>query len=191
MTTDAAQTQLSRHKNWAEAARLLHELLVYGKASTSLQRAEQMFGTTLSGSSQVHALAGGATAQVSSGTSLTPDPDFPLVGSAGISGHRTVAKEVTTDPPESASTPSSTSSPRPTATATATPVAASWPRAETDMQTSTMNAPLEPEPEAGPVFEPLERIGEHRFMEGFGSGQFFLAPEGYERAIEDWWELGL
>lgn len=36
---------------------------------------------------------------------MTPDPDFPLVGSAGISGHKTVAKEVVAYPPESVSTP--------------------------------------------------------------------------------------
>lgn len=36
---------------------------------------------------------------------MTPDPNFPLVGSAGITGHRTVAKEIYTHPPETVTTP--------------------------------------------------------------------------------------
>ncbi|BCS20391.1 fungal specific transcription factor domain-containing protein [Aspergillus puulaauensis] len=77
---------------WTTNAQLLWELLVYDRASRS-PLPSQLLGSTLSDSS------GRLTAR------MTPDPNFPLVGSAGITGHKTVAKEIYTHPPETVTTP--------------------------------------------------------------------------------------
>ncbi|KAL3459429.1 hypothetical protein BJX64DRAFT_301280 [Aspergillus heterothallicus] len=77
---------------WTTNAQLLWELLVYDRASRSPLPSPTL-GTTLSDSS------GRLTAR------MTPDPNFPLVGSAGITGHKTVAKEIYTHPPETVATP--------------------------------------------------------------------------------------
>ncbi|KAE8163821.1 putative Zn(II)2Cys6 transcription factor [Aspergillus tamarii] len=81
-------------QSWSNNAKLLWELLVYDRASSS-QSSGDFFGATLSDPNAKH----------TSSRFMTPDPDFPLVGSAGISGHKTVAKEVVAYPPESVSTP--------------------------------------------------------------------------------------
>lgn len=39
---------------------------------------------------------------------MTPDAEFPLVGSAGISGHQTVAKDLDAYPPDLVTTPPAT-----------------------------------------------------------------------------------
>ncbi|KAL2847672.1 hypothetical protein BJX68DRAFT_109271 [Aspergillus pseudodeflectus] len=77
---------------WTTNAQLLWELLVYDRASRS-PLPSSILGATLSDSS------GRPTAR------MTPDPNFPLVGSAGITGHKTVAKEIYTHPPETVTTP--------------------------------------------------------------------------------------
>ncbi|KAL2819810.1 hypothetical protein BJX63DRAFT_445354 [Aspergillus granulosus] len=77
---------------WTTNAQLLWELLVYDRASRS-PSPSPILGTTLSDSSER------LTAR------MTPDPNFPLVGSAGITGHKTVAKEIYTHPPETVTTP--------------------------------------------------------------------------------------
>ncbi|OJI98760.1 hypothetical protein ASPVEDRAFT_50386 [Aspergillus versicolor CBS 583.65] len=77
---------------WTTNAQLLWELLVYDRASR-YPLPSQLLGSTLSDSS------GRLTAR------MTPDPNFPLVGSAGITGHKTVAKEIYTHPPETVTTP--------------------------------------------------------------------------------------
>ncbi|EIT77004.1 hypothetical protein AO1008_10762 [Aspergillus oryzae 100-8] len=81
-------------QSWSNNAKLLWELLVYDRASSS-QSSNDFFGATLSDPNARHTAS----------RFMTPDPDFPLVGSAGISGHKTVAKEVVAYPPESVSTP--------------------------------------------------------------------------------------
>ncbi|KAL4784415.1 hypothetical protein BJX76DRAFT_219457 [Aspergillus varians] len=77
---------------WTTNAHLLWEILVYDRASRS-PLPSQLLGATLSDYS------GRLTAR------MTPDPNFPLVGSAGITGHKTVAKEIYTHPPETVTTP--------------------------------------------------------------------------------------
>ncbi|KAI9375493.1 hypothetical protein BJX61DRAFT_129432 [Aspergillus egyptiacus] len=77
---------------WATNAQLLCEILVYDRASRS-HLPNRLLGATLSDSSARQ------TAR------MTPDPNFPLVGSAGITGHKTVAKEIYTHPPETVTTP--------------------------------------------------------------------------------------
>ncbi|KAL5341148.1 hypothetical protein BJX70DRAFT_76028 [Aspergillus crustosus] len=77
---------------WTTNAQLLWELLVYDRASRS-PLPSQLLSKTLSDSS------GRLAAR------MTPDPNFPLVGSAGITGHKTVAKEIYTHPPETVTTP--------------------------------------------------------------------------------------
>ncbi|KAE8361097.1 hypothetical protein BDV27DRAFT_167208 [Aspergillus caelatus] len=81
-------------QSWSNNAKLLWELLVYDRASSS-QSTGDFLGATLSDPNAKHTAS----------SFMTPDPDFPLVGSAGISGHKTVAKEVVAYPPESVSTP--------------------------------------------------------------------------------------
>ncbi|KAL6235851.1 hypothetical protein BDW75DRAFT_128871 [Aspergillus navahoensis] len=77
---------------WTTNAQLLWELLVYDRASRS-PSPSQLLGASLSDS---------CTRQTAR---MTPDPNFPLVGSAGITGHKTVAKEIYTHPPETVTTP--------------------------------------------------------------------------------------
>ncbi|KNG89054.1 hypothetical protein ANOM_002928 [Aspergillus nomiae NRRL 13137] len=89
-------------QSWSNNAKLLWELLVYDRASSS-QSSNDFFGTTLSDPNAKH----------TDSRFMTPDPDFPLVGSAGISGHKTVAKEVVAYPPESVSTPPASFTSRP------------------------------------------------------------------------------
>ncbi|KKK18461.1 hypothetical protein P175DRAFT_0428866 [Aspergillus ochraceoroseus IBT 24754] len=89
----AGDPQASRSRQaWTTNAQLLWELLVYDSASRT-PLPTHLFGTTLSDSS------GRLNAR------MTPDPNFPLVGSAGISGHKSVAKEIFTYPPETITTP--------------------------------------------------------------------------------------
>ncbi|KAF9883293.1 hypothetical protein FE257_003784 [Aspergillus nanangensis] len=83
-------------QSWATSARLLWELLIYDHASKPPSLPEGLFGLSLSDPQSGNPVEERV---------MTPDPDFPLVGSAGISGHKTVAKEVVMYPPESVSTP--------------------------------------------------------------------------------------
>lgn len=144
-TTQFSQT---RDKN----AGLLWELLVYDSASNSSHpHHDGMFGATMFDHRNKQATS----------ARLTPDPGFPLVGSAGISGHKTVAKEVSTYPPDSVLTP---------------PPSAPDPPMQEINRTSASNA------------EPFGWIGDP-LVDGMATDQLFLAPEDYGRTIEDWWEF--
>ncbi|KAL2815223.1 hypothetical protein BDW59DRAFT_166896 [Aspergillus cavernicola] len=71
---------------WSVNVHLLWDILI---ATPPKQTATDIFGPGLAKDSALHA------------DSSTPDPEFELIGSAGISGHRTVAKNlVTYYPPE-------------------------------------------------------------------------------------------
>lgn len=139
-------------QNHDQNASLLRELLVYECAGNpSHLRQDSMFGATMFD----HRINKAASAR------LTPDPGFPLVGSAGISGHKTVANEVSTYPPDSVSTP---------------PPAPDPPMQGVNRTTAS-------------TAQPFELIGD-AMVDGMVADQLFLAPEDYGRTIEDWWEFG-
>lgn len=87
----AGATPNSRQK-WTVNLQLLWKILVYAHASKAPSPASDIFGPELAKDSIAY-----------SGMSSTSDiaePDFALIGTAGISGHKTVASECVTYPPE-------------------------------------------------------------------------------------------
>lgn len=89
--TSTEGTPNSRQK-WSVNLQLLWKILVYSHASKAPSPAGDIFGPELAKDSIAY-----------SGVSTTGDiaePDFALIGSAGISGHKTVAQECVTYPPE-------------------------------------------------------------------------------------------
>lgn len=89
--TGTGATPNSRQK-WSVNLQLLWKVLVYSHASKAPGPAGDIFGPELAKDSIAY-----------SGTSSTNDiaePDFALIGSAGISGHKTVVPECVTYPPE-------------------------------------------------------------------------------------------
>lgn len=89
--TGTGATPNSRQK-WSVNLQLLWKILVYSHASKAPTPAGDIFGPELAKDSIAY-----------SGISSTTDiaePDFALIGSAGISGHKTVVPECVTYPPE-------------------------------------------------------------------------------------------
>ncbi|PLB38272.1 Zn(II)2Cys6 transcription factor [Aspergillus candidus] len=86
------------NRTWSIDAPLLWELLVYDHASQSPSSTGTLFGRTLLNPSTRPAAS----------RMMTPDAEFPLVGSAGISGHQTVARDLDAYPPDLVTTPPAT-----------------------------------------------------------------------------------
>lgn len=91
--TDAStpKTGSNHRQKWSVNLQLLRNILVYSQASKSSDPASDMFGPELVKDN----IASGA-----SSAGVIADPGFSLIGSAGISGHKTVAAECVTYPPE-------------------------------------------------------------------------------------------
>ena len=91
--TDASspKTGSNHRQKWSVNLQLLRNILVYSQASKSSDPAGDIFGPELVNDN----IASGA-----SSAGVIADPDFSLIGSAGISGHKTVAAECVTYPPE-------------------------------------------------------------------------------------------
>lgn len=89
--TGTEGTPNSRQR-WSVNLQLLCKILVYSHASKAPSPVGDIFGPELAKDSIAY-----------SGVSTTGDiaePDFELIGSVGISGHKTVAPECVTYPPE-------------------------------------------------------------------------------------------
>ncbi|KAJ5292959.1 uncharacterized protein N7443_008912 [Penicillium atrosanguineum] len=93
LMTDAStpKTGSNHRQKWSVNLQLLRNILVYSQASKSSNPAGDIFGPELVRDS----IASGA-----SSAGIIADPGFSLIGSAGISGHKTVAAECVTYPPE-------------------------------------------------------------------------------------------
>lgn len=91
MTDTSTPTGPKYRRKWSVNLQLLQKILVYSQASKSSNPEGDIFGTELAKDSN-------ASAGIPSG--VIADPDFSLIGSAGISGHNTVASECVTYPPE-------------------------------------------------------------------------------------------
>lgn len=83
--------QITRQK-WSINLQLLWKILVYPHASQNPNVSEDIFGPTLAKATQSNSGMPQANSMA--------EPDFALIGSAGISGHKTVAPECVTYPPE-------------------------------------------------------------------------------------------
>ncbi|KAJ5225861.1 hypothetical protein N7468_007086 [Penicillium chermesinum] len=81
----------SPRRRWSINLQLLWKVLVYQHASQNTNGSDDIFGQKLT-----EHIVNPNISQVNS----ISDPDFALVGSAGISGHKTVAAECVTYPPE-------------------------------------------------------------------------------------------
>jgi hypothetical protein len=91
--TDASTPRTDHRQKWSVNLQLLRKILVYSHASRASDPASDIFGPEL---------AKDSIASSSSSAGIIADPDFSLIGSAGISGHKTVASECVTYPPEQA-----------------------------------------------------------------------------------------
>jgi hypothetical protein len=91
MTDMSTPTGPNSRQKWSVNLQLLRKILAYSQASKSSQPAGDIFGPELVKDSI-------ASSDTSAG--VIADPDFSLIGSAGISGHKTVAAECVTYPPE-------------------------------------------------------------------------------------------
>ncbi|CAG8947065.1 unnamed protein product [Penicillium salamii] len=93
LTTDGGAPAASHpHQKWSVNLQLLWKILVYAHASNTSDAAGDIFGPELAKDSVGHSgdhSAGAIT-----------ERDFSLFGSAGISGHTTVASECVTYPPD-------------------------------------------------------------------------------------------
>jgi hypothetical protein len=90
MTDTTAHPQ--SHQNWSVNLQLLWKILIYAHASNTSDPTTDIFGPELAKDSA------GYSADLSAGT--ITERDFALIGSAGMSGHKTVAAECVTYPPE-------------------------------------------------------------------------------------------
>lgn len=97
MTDNTTEGGTHSRQRWSVNLQLLWKILVYAHASNTSDPASDIFGPELAKDSI--GFAGGPPAGV------IPDRDFSLIGSAGISGHKTVAPECVTYPPEQAEDP--------------------------------------------------------------------------------------
>ncbi|KAJ6062991.1 hypothetical protein N7499_011850 [Penicillium canescens] len=97
MTGNGAPGESKQRQMWSVNLQLLWKILVYAHASKSSDSGSDIFGPELSkdsvGSSGDHTVG-----------DIT-ERDFTLIGSAGISGHKTVAAECVTYPPEQTEDP--------------------------------------------------------------------------------------
>lgn len=78
-------------RQWLYNISLLSQILECNNASQAYNPSGDIFGPEL---------ARDRAAYVSTTASITPDPDFTFIGVPGISGHKTVAKEAVTYPPD-------------------------------------------------------------------------------------------
>jgi hypothetical protein len=92
MTDTIAQGAPQSRQKWSVNLQLLWKILVYAHASNTSDPTTDIFGPELVKDSV------GYSADPSAGT--ITERDFALIGSAGISGHKTVASECVTYPPE-------------------------------------------------------------------------------------------
>ena len=91
MTDMSTSTGPNYRQKWSVNLQLLQKILVYSQASKSSNPEDDIFGAEL---------AKDSNASSSMPSRIITDPDFSLIGSAGISGHNTVASECVTYPPE-------------------------------------------------------------------------------------------
>lgn len=94
LMTDAGASGPNSSQKWSVNLQLLWKILVYAQSSKSSTAAEDMFGPGLAKESM-------GSSSMSSAAVIT-ERDFSLIGSAGIAGHKTVATECVTYPPEQA-----------------------------------------------------------------------------------------
>jgi hypothetical protein len=85
------------HQKWSVNLQLLWKILVYAHASNTSDPTTDIFGPELSKDSVGYS---GDPSAI-----LITERDFALIGSAGISGHKTVAPECVTYPPEQTEEP--------------------------------------------------------------------------------------
>lgn len=97
MTDTIAQGAPHSRQKWSVNLQLLWKILVYAHASNASDPTTDIFGPELSKDSVAY------SGDPSAGT--ITERDFALIGSAGISGHKTVASECVTYPPEQTEDP--------------------------------------------------------------------------------------
>ncbi|KUM56216.1 hypothetical protein ACN42_g11006 [Penicillium freii] len=102
MTGNITQGGTNSRQKWSVNLQLLWKILVYAHASNISDPASDIFGPELAKDSV------GCSGDPSAGA--ITDRDFTLIGSAGISGHKTVAPECVTYPPEQTEDPIQTPS---------------------------------------------------------------------------------
>lgn len=92
MFTEPGAADSHASPKWSVNFQLLWKILVYAHASKSADHSNDIFGPILGKDSL------GSSGMNSAG--VIAEPDFALIGSAGLSGHKTVASECVTYPPE-------------------------------------------------------------------------------------------
>ena len=92
VTDTAAPSGPHSRQRWSVNLQLLWKILAYHYSSKSSNPDEDIFGPSLA----KHSVANSG---ITSAGAIA-DPDFTLIGSAGLSGHKTVASECVTYPPE-------------------------------------------------------------------------------------------
>ncbi|KAJ5773224.1 transcriptional regulator family: Fungal Specific TF [Penicillium paradoxum] len=92
MTDNSTPGGTNSRQKWSVNLQLLWKILVYAHASNTSDPASDIFGPELAKDSV------GFSGEPPAGA--IPERDFSLIGSAGISGHKTVAPECVTYPPE-------------------------------------------------------------------------------------------
>ncbi|CAG8017984.1 unnamed protein product [Penicillium nalgiovense] len=102
MTDNIAPGRSNSRQKWSVNLQLLWKILVYSHASNLTDPASDIFGPELAKDSV------GCSGDPSAGD--ITERDFALIGSAGISGHKTVAPECVTYPPEQTEDPIETPS---------------------------------------------------------------------------------
>ncbi|CEO60779.1 hypothetical protein PMG11_05319 [Penicillium brasilianum] len=86
------ETTPNKRQKWSVNLQLLWKVLVYSHASKAPSPGGDIFGPELAKDSIAYSGI--------SSTNEISEPDFALIGSAGISGHKTVVPECVTYPPE-------------------------------------------------------------------------------------------
>ncbi|KAH8702354.1 hypothetical protein BGW36DRAFT_372668 [Talaromyces proteolyticus] len=86
------QSNRNSHQGWTVNVHLLCEILEYNSASKASDPSGDIFGSGLVKDSIAY--------YTSTPASPTPDLDFALIGTPGLSGHKTVANELVTYPPD-------------------------------------------------------------------------------------------
>ncbi|KAJ5173148.1 hypothetical protein N7492_005741 [Penicillium capsulatum] len=99
LMTDADAPRPKSSQRWSVNLQLLWKILVYSQSSRSPNINEDIFGPGLAKDS--------ARSSRIFSADVIPDRDISLIGSAGLSGHKTVASECVTYPPEPAEHPDS------------------------------------------------------------------------------------
>ncbi|KAJ5346697.1 transcriptional regulator family: Fungal Specific TF [Penicillium brevicompactum] len=102
MTDSGAFTGSHSRQKWSVNLQVLWKILVYAHASNASDPSADIFGPELAKDSIGH------SGDPSAGA--IKERDFSLIGSAGISGHKTVASECVTYPPEQMEDPTQAAS---------------------------------------------------------------------------------